>query len=306
MTNLNLAARIGLVLIACGAGAAAHAQSSTIADWNFGSLNVPLGSKNTYGPDNTPAATNGVAAANSATTASSVGMANSYAEASPYTSGSAYTYDDITDDTNSTIGNGDTWRIRGSSTQSTQTGANGWSINAPEYAQGAQFTTTTAGYSNIVLSFNWAATAQGIANLQVQYNTNVNNASGWTNVGPLETATVGNSSVGGSFQTDTINFGSLGITSVNNDPTLGIRLVAAYNPTLGNTYASASSVIAGAPADYNNSSGNWRFADVKFDGTVAPVPLPASAWLLLSALGGGFAVARRRRGGYPGGDTTLA
>ena len=304
MTNLNLAARIGLVLIACGGGVAA--QADTIADWNFGSLSVNLGTKNTYGPDNTPAATSGVAAANSATTGTSVGMANTYAEASPYTSGSSYTYDDITNDTNSTIGNGDTWRIRGSSTQTTQSGANGWSINAPQYAQGAQFTTTTAGYSNILLSFNWASTAQGIANLQVQYNTNVNNANGWTNVGPLETATVGNSSSGGSFQTDTINFGALGITSVNNDPTLGIRLVAAYNPTLGNTYASASSVIAGSPAAYNNSSGNWRFADVQFDGTAAPVPLPSSAWLLLSALGGGAAVARRRRRSYPSGEATLA
>ena len=300
MTNLNLATRIGLVLIACGAGAAA--QADTIADWNFGTVTATQSDP----ADNTPAATGGTAASSIATTAGSLNMANSYPEAAPYTSGSAYTYDDISNDTNSTTGNGDTWRIRGSSTQTTQSGANGWSINAPEYAQGAQFTTTTAGYSNIVLSFNWAASAQGIANLQVQYNTNFNNASGWTNVGPLETATVGNNAKGGSYQTDTINFGALGITSVNNDPTLGIRLVAAYNPTLGNTYASASSVIAGTPAAYNNSSGNWRFADVQFDGTVAPVPLPASAWLLLSALGGGVAVARRRRGSYTGGDATLA
>jgi hypothetical protein len=283
MTHLNRVTRIGLVLIAGSVGAAA--QADTIAEWNFGTLS-------SVAPDNTPAATNGTEAANSATTATSIGMANAYAEASPYTSGSPYTFDDVTKDTNSTIGNENVWRLRGSSTQATQSGANGWSINAPEYVQGAQFTTTTAGEDNILLSFNWAATAQGIANLQVQYNTNVNNASGWTNVGSLLTATVGNSSSGGSFQTDTIDFGSLGITSVNDDANFGVRLVAAYNPTLA-TYASASSVIAGSPADYNNSSGNWRFADVQIDGT--PVPLPASCWLLLFGAAGLGAFARKRQ-----------
>jgi hypothetical protein len=215
-------------------------------------------------------------------------MTNTYTEDGVNQS---YSYDDITNDTNSTIGNGNVWRIRGGGSPTSQSGANGWSINAPEYSQGAQFNTSTAGYSNILLSFNWASTAQGIANLQVQYTTN---GSTWTNVGSLLTATVGNSSTGGSYQTDTINFGALGITSVNNDPNFGIRLVAAYNPTLG-TYAGASSVIAGAPTDYNNSSGNWRFADVQIDTTLAPTPLPAALWLLVSGLGGLGAIARRRR-----------
>jgi hypothetical protein len=199
------------------------------------------------------------------------------------------TYDDITKDTNSSIGNENVWRIRGGG----PTAGNGWSINAPQYTQGAEFDASSAGFGGVTVSFNWASTAQGIANMQVQYNTNVNNASGWTNVGSLLTATVGNSSSGGSFQTDTINFDALGITAADNDATFGVRLVSAYNPTLG-TYASASSVIAGQPADYNNNSGNWRIADFQVDGTVSPVPLPASVWMMLGGLGGFGFVSRRR------------
>jgi hypothetical protein len=177
MTYLNFAARIGLVLVACGTGAAA--QAGTIAEWNFGTLA-------TTAPDNTPAATNGTQATNSATTGTSLGMTNTYVESNG--NDISTTNDDITNDTNSTIGNGNVWRIRGGGA----TSGNGWSINAPEYSQGAQFTTTTAGYDDIVLSFSWASTKDGIANMQMQYNTNVTNASGWTNVGSLLTATVGN------------------------------------------------------------------------------------------------------------------
>jgi hypothetical protein len=272
MNRFNLSARASLValsVVACGA-----AQAAIITDWDFGTLAATA-------PDNTPAPTTGSGSA------TSLGMTNTYTE----TGGGgdvSTTYDDITKDTNSTIGNEDIWRIRGAGS----TPGNGWSINAPEYTQGAEFDVSTAGFSGVVLSFNWASTAQGIMNMQVQYNTNINNTSGWTNVGSLLTATIGNSSTGGSFQTDTVNFSALGITSVANDPNFGVRLVSAYNTTLG-TYASAT-LADGQPVDYNNNSGNWRFADVQIDGTVAPVPLPASVWLMLSGLGALAARARRR------------
>ncbi len=276
MTRFNTSTGVRIALLACTAGAAcASAQAGTITDWNFGTLAVTA-------PDNAPAPTSGSGSA------TSLGMTNTYTETGGGGNVST-TYDDIIVDTDSTIGNGNVWRIRGAGS----TPGNGWSINAPEYTQGAQFAVNTAGYSDVSLSFNWAATAQGIANLQVEYNTNVNNASGWTLVGPLQTATVANSSTGGSFQTDTINFDALGITAADNDANFGVRLVSAYNPTLG-TYAGAASVISGTPTDYNNNSGNWRFADVQIDGTVAPVPLPATAWLLLSAVGGLGVFGRRR------------
>jgi hypothetical protein len=272
MTRFDISARISIALLACGA--CATSQASTITDWNFGSLAA-------VAPDNTPAPTSGSGSA------TSLGMTNTFTE----TGGGgdvSTTFDDIVKDTSSATGNQDVWRIRGAGS----TPGNGWSINAPEFSQGAQFEVSTVGFTGINLSFNWASTKDGIANLQVQYNTNVNNPNSvWTNVGPLEQATIGNGSGTNTYQTDTISLA--GLSGVSDDANFGIRLVSAFNPTLG-TYASASSVIAGAPADYNNNSGNWRFADVQVDGTVAPVPLPAAAWLLVSGLGGFGFFGRRR------------
>jgi hypothetical protein len=268
---------------------AASAQADVITDWDFGSLAA-------VSPYNTATATTGTG------TAVSLGMTNSYT----YTTNGAttgvgsVTGDDITNDSpsgtknGSTLGNGNVWRIRGvAGAGTTGTTNNGWNNSAPQYSQGAEFDTSTVGYNVSSLSFNWAATTQGIANLQVQYTTNGTN---WTNVGSLFTATIDNNTTGtagSGFATDTVSLA--GISGISNDANFGIRLVSAYNPTLGNEYASATSVVSGAPVQYNNNSGNWRIADVQVDGTVAPVPLPASAWMMLAGLGGmGFSLRRRK------------
>lgn len=285
--RIDLASRVGLAILGLGAGVAA--QATTITDWDFGGVGV-------VAPDNSPAPTTGSG------TATSLGMTNSYTYTTKgaSTGVGSVTDDDVTNDSvsgtanGSTLGNGDVWRIRGAAgTGTTGTTNNGWNNSAPEYSQGAEFDASTAGYSNISLSFNWAATTQGIANMQVQYTTN---GSTWTNIGSVLTATVDNNTIGttgSGFQTDTVSFATTG--GVSNDALFGVRLVAAYNSTLGSEYASATSVVAGSPVQYNNNSGNWRIADVQIDGTVAPVPLPAAAWLMVSALGGAGAFARKRR-----------
>jgi MYXO-CTERM domain-containing protein len=292
MNRYDLALRGTALALVVGACGSAHAQA-VITDWNFGSVAV------TAAPYNSPTPTTGSG------TATSLGMTNSYT----YTSGGTYegtgsvTSDDVANDSpsgssnGSTLGNGDVWRIRGASgTGTSGKDNNGWNNSAPEYSQGAEFDVSTAGYTNISLSFDWAATTQGVGNLQVEYTTD---GSTWTTVGSVLSATVDNNptaSGGSGFATDRISFSS--IAAAANDPDFGVRLVSAFNPTLGNEYASATSVVSGAPAQYNNNSGNWRIADVQIDGTSAPVPLPATAWLAMLGVGGiALRVRRRRRGG---------
>lgn len=278
MLRLDQWSRVGLgalALVACGTS-----QADVITEWNFGTVAVTTS-------DNSPAPTTGTG------TASALGMTNSYTYGSVTGSVNA---DDVANDSvsgtknGSTLGNGDVWRIRG------QSPGNGWNTAAPQYSQGTEFDVSTAGYTGIMLSFNWAATTQGVGNLQVQYTLN---GSTWLNIGGVLSATIDNNTIGttgSGFQTDTVDLSA--ITGANNDPNFGIRLVSAYNPTLGNTYASATSVLAGAPVAINNTSGNWRIADVQIDGT-SPVPLPAAAWLLASGLGGLGAFARRRKAREP-------
>jgi hypothetical protein len=295
MNRSIFAVSVAVASFAFGVSGAVQA-SSIITDWNFGSPTLSSTNNANYSP---AAATTGTG------TATALGMTNGYT----YTNGAGGTYlgtgsvtdSDIVNDSpngsknGSTYGTGNVWRIRGASgTGTSGSGNNGWNISAPEYSQGAEFDTSTVGYTVTQLSFNWAATTQGVDNLQVQYNLNVNNASGWTNVGSVWSATVDNnatSSAGSGFATDTVSLA--GISGLGNDPNFGIRLVSAYNPTLGNQYASATSVLSGTPAEINNMSGNWRIADVQIDGT--PVPLPASVWLLLSSCAGVAFFSRRRK-----------
>jgi hypothetical protein len=179
------------------------------------------------------------------------------------------------------------WRVRGvgvpSSSQNGTVGTlntgNGWNLAALPCTQGAQFLVDTTGFHYIVMQFDWYTTNQGVRDLQVLYTAD---GSTWTPVGPIQV------SAGGSdFNNQiTINFHALGITSVENNPNFGVRLVSVYDPdylgspaysipgggnvcssTATGTYTAASLASNNRPVVYNNNSGSWRFDEVNFLGT---------------------------------------
>ncbi|MGD0767903.1 MAG: PEP-CTERM sorting domain-containing protein [Tepidisphaeraceae bacterium] len=268
-----------LAAAALGAFCVRSASATVITQWSF--------SATVAAPDNSPSPSTGVG------TATTLGMTNSY-----------NTGNTASDDVLSTPGTAIpsfseyTWRIRGAQSPA---GDNGWATyqggaGAPEYSQGLELDSSTAGYQNIQFAFDWYSTTQGIRDLQFQYNTNVSNASGWTNFGgtsPTGTyIATSNDFYNAAIPPGTITVDLSSISGANNDPNFGIRLVSAFDST-GNVvddYAAAK-LSGGKTVIYNNNSGNWRFDNLTFSGTV--VPEPASASLLgLAGLG---LLARRRK-----------
>ncbi len=164
-------------------------------------------------------------------------------------------------------GGGYVWRIRGTST-------NGWTTAAAPDTQGVQFNVSTAGETGISLSFLMAASSNGIDDLDVQYTLN---GSTWITAEEVALTTAYSTPVAVSLA---------GIAGVANDANFGVRLVSQYAP--------GTSAYAAPPGgSLSNGSGNWRMSDFQVDGT--PVPLPASAWLMLCGVGGLGVMARRRR-----------
>src|SRR5580704_12467319 len=235
------------------------AEASTITAWTFENDAVAV--------NNNPAPSTGSG------TASSIGMAtyptpNIGVTADEVVAGAA-------GDTGTNT-NADRTNIRRFRPQAGTAGAaNGWSSRAPIGTQGAVFAASTVGYTNITVSFDWYATTQGEANLQLQYTTD---GTTWHNVPlTLSAADVGlavmsNSSspntVMGSYVTIIAASGGQnwfpGLTATISDPN------AANNPNFAIEMVNAATGaddISAAGTALNNTSGNWRFDNVTISGT---------------------------------------
>jgi uncharacterized protein (TIGR03437 family) len=233
------------------------AQAGVITAWTF--------------EDDAIAVNNSPAPSAGSGTASSLGMAT-YA-----TPNIGVTTDDVLlGATGDTGANGNSnltqiWRIRAQA--GTAGAANGWSSTAPIGTQGAMFAASTAGYTNITVSFDWYATTQGEANLQLQYTTD---GTTWHNV-PLSLSgsdaglavmnnTTSSNTVKGSYVSITGGAGQnwfTGLTATISDPN------AANNPKFAVQMVNASTGaddISASGAALNNSSGNWRFDNVVISG----------------------------------------
>ena len=258
---------LGAMLVLTGA----CAQAQTIADWNFQSDAVAV--------NNSPAADSGSG------TASSIGM-----DVYP-TPNVGVTTDDVlvgkSSDTgaNGMADTGNEWRVRAQA--GVNGAANGWSSAAPIGTQGAVFSASTVGYGGpINVSFDWYATTQGEANLQLKYTTD---GSTWNNLQITPTAadlTGGLSSLNNSTSSSTVNGyyvsdnllanGSkagqdwfTGLTATINDP------AAANDPNFAIELVNASTGtddVSTQGTALNNNSGNWRFDNVSISGTVVPEP----------------------------------
>jgi hypothetical protein len=245
------------------------AQAGTITAWTF--------ENNTIAVNNNPAPSTGLG------TASSIGM-NVYP-----TPNVGVTTDDVLAGTAGDTGvNGvanttQIWRVRAQA--GSNGAANGWSSLAPIGTQGAVFDASTVGYNAINVSFDWYATNQGEAKLQLAYTTD---GSTWHNVPlMLSTSDAGLAVLNNSTSPNTVNGSYVsitggtgqdwftGLTAIINDPN------AANNPNFGIEMVNAATGadnISASGTPLNNNSGNWRFDNVTISGTalVSSVPEPAT------------------------------
>ena len=186
------------------------------------------------------------------------------------------------------------WRIRGDTNF-----GNGWSSQAPIGTQGAQFDSSTVGYSNIHISFDLYTTTNAEANLALEYTTN---GTQW-NVAPMSYSGNAAQILTNISSQDTVIGSYLNVTNaptsspwvngisanlsgsgiVNNNPYFGIRLVNA---------STGVDCINQHGLPYNNTTGNWRFDNILIQGQAVPEP---STYVLFGLGAIGMLMVMRRK-----------
>src|ERR1039458_10265334 len=154
----------------------------------------------------------------------------------------------------------------------------------PPPTQGGQFAASTLGYNNITVKFDWYATTQGEANMQLQYTTDGNNLCnvkltlGGSDGGlVVSNNTTSANTVNGRFFSDSISNGGAGagqdwftgLTATISDPSAANDAIFAIRIVNASTGVDDVSTQGTA---LNNNSGNWRFDNVTISGVAVPEP----------------------------------
>jgi hypothetical protein len=117
--------------------------------------------------------------------------------------------------------------------------------------RGIQFSVSTVGFENIIVSWDQRHSNTAPRHVQVQYTTD---GVSWTDFGSLFIGNAGDSW----FNSRSVDF--TGISAVNNNPNFGVRLLAAFNPVPGTSYAPSNTGSTYA------TTGNWRLDMVTIKG----------------------------------------
>jgi hypothetical protein len=173
----------------------------------------------------------------------------------------------------------------GGSTDPAPTDNTGWQTTtypaqgAGNLTAGVQFLVSTAGFENIVVSWDQRHSNTASRFAQFQYTTD---GTTFTSFGPPFAGTAGDTW----FNNRTIDL--TGIPGVADNPLFGFRILAAFDPN-GTGYVASNTGSTYAPG------GTWRFDMVTVSGAAQIAEVPAPPAVVVFAGLAGVALVRRRR-----------